>query len=404
MLSTAKTTLFTLFLILVVALSACAPKTGPSKTRRGKNEPTTLKKGIPVLGRRILNSIPEKKAAVLIEPFKEATLYDEIKASVEIERLLLELGSRKKYSGIRLISTADASDRELEKADYILKGVISYSPLPEQPTQKYYRILASLADRKTGELTARESIWVYSVPYGKLELPVITADPTAKRKITEIINKQKISVRDIKIDAQIAKAKAAYRNGQYPKVRQILEQLIKDSGKGALDAYRMLYLASLRMNDFSAAETAFFNMIKIGFKNTHKMPLLFLFGSNSTEFTLNRTQEYDIWIRQLIVYLQENEKKCMHITGHTSKQGEFQYNMELSNDRAAYIKNRLVQESAIPELGKRITVEGKGETATKDGSEPDSDQNMIDRRVEFELFDCSHWHPKQKKTSPEIPG
>ncbi|MGB5685889.1 MAG: OmpA family protein [Candidatus Electrothrix sp.] len=386
MLSTGKTTLFTLFLILAVTLSACAPKV---HKRSSTNEPTTLKKGIPILGRRILNTISKRKALVLLEPFKEATLYDEIQASVDIERLLLELGSRKQYAGIRLISTADASDRELEKADYILKGVISYSALPEQPTQKYYRILASLADRKTGDLTARESIWVYSVPYGKLELPVITADPTAKRKVTEIISQQKLSVRDIKTDARIAKAKAAYRNGQYPEVRQILEKLIKSSGKGALDAYRMLYLASLKMNDLAAAETAFLNMIKIGFKNTHKMPLLFLFESNSIAFSQNRIQEYDIWIRQLITYLKENEKKCMHITGHTSKQGEFQYNMELSSGRAAYIKNRLVQESATPELGERVTVEGKGETATKDGSEPDSDQNVIDRRVEFELFNCS---------------
>ncbi|CAK8725037.1 OmpA family protein [Candidatus Electrothrix laxa] len=387
MLSTGKTTFFTLFLILAVALFACAPKV---HNRRSKNEPTTLKKGVPILGRRILNSMPKRKALVLLEPFKEATLYDEIQASVEIERLLLELGSKKKYAGLRLISTADASDRELEKADYILKGVISYSALPKLPTQKHYRILASLADRKTGALTARESIWVYSVPYGKLELPVITADPNAKRKVTEIISKQKISVADIKTDARIAKAKAAYRNKQYPKVRQILEKMIKSSRKGALDAYRMLYLATLKMNDFAAAETAFFNMIKIGFKNTHKMPLLFLFESNSIEFASNRSiREYDIWIRQLIAYLKENEKKCMHITGHTSKQGEFQYNMELSSGRAAYIKNRLVQESATPELRERITVEGQGETATKDGSEPDSDQNIIDRRVEFELFNCS---------------
>jgi outer membrane protein OmpA-like peptidoglycan-associated protein len=388
MLSTGKSSLFILFLILAVALSACAPAV-PGNKQRGINEPTTLKKGIPILGRRILSSIREKKAVVLVEPFKEATLYDEIKASAEIEQLLLELGRQKRYIGIRVTSTADASDRELETADYILKGVISYSPLPGQPSQKYYRILASLADRKTGELITRESIWVYSVPYGKLELPVITADPTAKRKVTEIISKQKISVQDIKTDARIAKAKAAYRNGKYTDVRRILEQLIKSSRKGALDAYRMLYLASLKMNDFSAAETAFFNMIKIGFQNTHNMPLLFLFESNSTEFAPNRDREYDIWIRQLIAYLKENKKKCMHIIGHTSKQGEFQYNMELSAKRAAYIKNRLVRESAEPQIGKRITVEGKGETATKDGSEPDSDQNMIDRRVEFEIFNCS---------------
>jgi outer membrane protein OmpA-like peptidoglycan-associated protein len=388
MLSTGKSSLFILFLILAVALSACAPAV-PGNKQRGINEPTTLKKGIPILGRRILSSIREKKAVVLMEPFKEATLYDEIKASAEIEQLLLELGRQKRYIGIRVTSTADASDRELETADYILKGVISYSPLPGQPSQKYYRILASLADRKTGELITRESIWVYSVPYGKLELPVITADPTAKRKVTEIISKQKISVQDIKTDARIAKAKAAYRNGKYTEVRRILEQLIKSSRKGALDAYRMLYLASLKMNDFSAAETAFFNMIKIGFQNTHNMPLLFLFESNSTEFAPNRDREYDIWIRQLIAYLKENKKKCMHIIGHTSKQGEFQYNMELSAKRAAYIKNRLVRESAEPQIGKKITVEGKGETATKDGSEPDSDQNMIDRRVEFEIFNCS---------------
>ncbi|MCI5218673.1 MAG: hypothetical protein D3914_05655 [Candidatus Electrothrix sp. LOE2] len=388
MLSTGKSSLFILFLILAVALSACAPAV-PGNKQRGINEPTTLKKGIPILGRRILSSIREKKAVVLVEPFKEAILYDEIEASAEIEQLLLELGRQKRYIGIRVTSTADASDRELEKAAYILKGVISYSPLPGQPSQKYYRILASLADRKTGELITRESIWVYSVPYGKLELPVITADPTAKRKVTEIISKQKISVQDIKTDARIAKAKAAYRNGKYTDVRRILEQLIKSSRKGALDAYRMLYLASLKMNDFSAAETAFFNMIKIGFQNTHNMPLLFLFESNSTEFAPNRDREYDIWIRQLIAYLKENKKKCMHIIGHTSKQGEFQYNMELSAKRAAYIKNRLVRESAEPQIGKRITVEGKGETATKDGSEPDSDQNMIDRRVEFEIFNCS---------------
>ncbi|MCW5212400.1 OmpA family protein [Desulfobulbus sp. TB] len=347
------------------------------------------------MGRRILNTIAQKKTLVLLEPFKDATLYDEIKASVEIERMLLSLGNKKKYSQIHLISTADASDRELEHADYIIKGVISYSAMPvqsarsTQPAQKYYRILASLADRKTGKLTARRAIWVYSVPYGKLELPVITADPKVKQKVLEVINKKKITVSDIKTDARIAKAKAAYRNGQYTEVLRVLKKLIASPDGKVLDAYRMLYLASLKMNNFVAAETAFFNMINIGFQNTHKMPLLFLFESDSVEFTPARLQEYGIWIRQLNSYLEKKKEKCMHIIGHTSKQGEFNYNMKLSKARAAYIKQRLVQQAAGPAFGTRITVGGKGETETKDGSEPDSDQNMIDRRVEFELFRCS---------------
>ena len=385
MLPTGKNALFSLLFLLALALAACAP----IMSDHSDSEPTTLQEGIPLLGQRILNNIPRRKALVLLDPFKEATLYDEIEASAEIEQLLLTVGGRGKASGIRVISTADASDNELEQADYILKGVISYTALPKQPDQKYYRILASLADRKTGDVIARESIWVYSVSYGQLELPVITADPTAKRKVIEVMDKNKLSVKEIKKDARIAKAKAAYRNGKYAEVRKILEPLIKSSGGEILDAYRMLYLATMKMDDRSGAAAAFLQMIRIGFKNARSMPLLFLFESNSTEFAPHRHQEYDIWIRQLITYLKENPEKCMHIIGHTSKQGEFQYNMELSANRAAYIKNRLIRESSAPRLGERITVEGKGETATKDGSEPDSDQNMIDRRVEFELFNCS---------------
>ena len=419
MLFTGKTTLLTLFLVITVVLTGCAPQEAPPlppppqappplpqrKIKTTKpikpTKPTTLQKGIPILGRRILNTIAQKKTLVLLEPFKDATLYDEIKASAEIETMLLVLGNKKKYSQIHLISTADASDRELEHADYIIKGVISYSALPTrstqpaqpaQPAQKYYRILASLADRKTGKLTARRSIWVYSVPYGKLELPVITADPKVKQKVMEVINKKKITVSDIKTDARIARAKAAYRNGQYTEVLRVLKKLIASPDGKVLDAYRMLYLASLKMNNFAAAETAFFNMINIGFQNTHKMPLLFLFESDSVEFTPARLQEYGIWIRQLNSYLEKKKEKCMHIIGHTSKQGEFNYNMKLSKARAAYIKERLVQQAQQTtgtKIGKRITVGGKGETETKDGSEPDSDQNMIDRRVEFELFRCS---------------
>ena len=113
MLFTGKTTLLPLFLVLTVALTGCAPKKAPPqrkiKIKKIKKEvkatkltkPTTLEKGIPVLGRRILNTIAQKKALILLEPFKDATLYDEIKASAEIERMLLVLGHKKEYSQIQ---------------------------------------------------------------------------------------------------------------------------------------------------------------------------------------------------------------------------------------------------------------------------------------------------------------
>ncbi|MCI5221860.1 MAG: hypothetical protein D3924_04115 [Candidatus Electrothrix sp. AR4] len=387
MLSFRKSILMGFFVTLFAALSACAPKTQLTPQVIIANEPTDLDDGILILGNNLLAKLPSKKAVVLLEPFKEASLYDEIASSSEIEKLLLEVGAQKAFSGIRLVSTVNASEEDLEKADYVFRGVISYEAYPDKPSKKYYKIISTLADRTTGVQKAHEEVWVYSVSYGRQELPVITADPNSKRKVAEIINEQRITVEDIKLDAQTAKAKNAYRNRRYDEALGILLKLVKSPRGGRLDTYRMLYLTHLKLADYDTAETDFLNMITVGFENNHKMPLIFLFESDEIEFEPDRFSEYGIWVRQLVAYMMLNENKCMHIIGHTSRQGDFDYNMTLSVHRAAYIQNRLAQESAS--IRGKITVEGRGETATVDGSEPDSDQNMIDRRVEFELFDCN---------------
>ena len=227
--------------------------------------PTGLSEAVPQLGSTLLAAIQGEQALVLLEPFKEASLYDEIQASLEIEALLLELGSREDFAGLHLLSTADATDEELEQADYILRGVISYEPYPvplEQPGKKYYKLTATLADRQTGKSKAHSSVWVDFLSYSRQDLPVLTADPAAKRKVAEIINNAaKITVHDIAADALLARAKAAYRKGEYVIVRRLLEQLLSSSRGGRLDAYRMLYLTYCKLNDFTAAESAFLNMI-----------------------------------------------------------------------------------------------------------------------------------------------
>ncbi len=371
--------------MLFAALSACAPKARKPQSIR-VDKLTDLNTGIPILGNNLLSKLTDKKAVILLEPFREASLYDEIASSSEIEKQLLKVGKRKVFSKIRLVSTVTASDKDLEHADYLIRGVISYEPYPDNPSRKYYKIIATLADRKTGVQKAHEEVWVSSVSYGLQELPVITADPNSKRKVAEVINNRRITVDDIKTDSRIARAKDAYRKGRYGKVVEILRKLAKSPKGGKLDVYRMLYLTHLKLADHEAAETAFLNMITVGFKNNHKMPLIFLFESDEIEFEPDRSEEYGIWIRQLVTYMMLNKNKCMHILGHTSRQGDSDYNMTLSRHRAIYIKNRLTEEAS--EIRGKITVEGRGETATIDGSEPDSDQNIIDRRVEFELFNC----------------
>lgn len=76
----------------------------------------------------------------------------------------------------------------------------------------------------------------------------------------------------------------------------------------------------------------------------------------------------------------------MLIIGHTSKPGDFDYNMRLSKERANYIAAKLAQKSKY--LSKKISTDGKGETETIVGTDTDGEQNILDRRVEFELSEC----------------
>lgn len=85
-------------------------------------------------------------------------------------------------------------------------------------------------------------------------------------------------------------------------------------------------------------------------------------------------------IRQISQVLLQESSISLKIVGHTDSDGDDTTNMQLSKDRAASVKNALVDIYNID--SNRLTVDGKGE------SEPVSDNNSPDgkaqnRRVEF---------------------
>ncbi len=84
-------------------------------------------------------------------------------------------------------------------------------------------------------------------------------------------------------------------------------------------------------------------------------------------------------VKEIASVLKENNI-TVKVVGHTSSDGDDQANMELSNKRAAAVKDLLVNEFAID--ASRLQTEGKGETQpvadnkTREGK-------MLNRRVEF---------------------
>ncbi|MBC6999489.1 OmpA family protein [Cytophaga sp. FL35] len=85
-------------------------------------------------------------------------------------------------------------------------------------------------------------------------------------------------------------------------------------------------------------------------------------------------------IRQIYQVLEQNKSLNLKIVGHTDSDGDDQKNMQLSQKRAASVKNALVSIYNIS--SDRLTTEGKGETEPigNNGSVEGKAQN---RRVEF---------------------
>lgn len=85
---------------------------------------------------------------------------------------------------------------------------------------------------------------------------------------------------------------------------------------------------------------------------------------------------------QLGNFLTENENLIVEISGHTDNQGQAAYNLELSNSRAASVKQYLVNFMEIDE--KRITTVGYGDTKPIATNETDAGR-AENRRTEFKI-------------------
>ena len=87
-------------------------------------------------------------------------------------------------------------------------------------------------------------------------------------------------------------------------------------------------------------------------------------------------------IRSVIEFLQKNQKIRILIEGHTSSDGQKEYNLQLSSKRAENVRLRLIEEGIDPE---RLEFIGYGDTKPLYSNETIEGRSK-NRRVEFKLI------------------
>lgn len=291
----------------------------------------------------------------------------------------------------------------LREADYLINGIIqlqAHEGLPQ--TQKYYLVKTAVVDLKTKLIVAKHSVAFidkgenYDPTPSYADNPVYIREHHASHLNTVIEAEIGSRIDDnfyqlMETRSLLAEAQAAYDQANYDLAASLFETLRQRPEGELMETYGGLYITYFKLGQLDKAETYFAKMIQIGIKQ-ESLPIKLLFESQLAEFLNNEElrKQYEIWIRQISRYFSEKPDVCVDIIGHSSRYGEDEFNLKLSERRAEKIQNDIAR--LFPGITKRSRIVGKGSIETIVGTVPDSAENAVDRRVEFKIIDCSRVH------------
>ncbi|MFK5969393.1 MAG: OmpA family protein [Candidatus Marithrix sp.] len=330
---------------------------------------------------------------IILNPFLDIDNGQIIQASLDIEKLMIA----EVKANFQKINLVRISPQTLTNAKYVLNGIIAYEA-NKSAEKKYYKISASIIDLTTNSIVTKHTVHIQSSGLNYKPTPSYQDNPMyfKGKTLQNIISSVTSSVGSkvdtdyynfVEIKALLITAQTAYDNGKYKQAYKLFNNILKKPGGKIIEIYGGLYAVAFKLGNLKEAETNFGKMVDIGMQQG-ALPVKFLFKTDLTNF-LNipeLKQQYNIWLQQISKYLRINSDTCIHIVGHTSISGSYKYNKVLSKSRANNIQKRMSKMfRGIMQRSKTI---GKGSDEIIVGTKPDSNENAIDRRVEFKIVDC----------------
>lgn len=331
----------------------------------------------------------EGKRGVMVEPVLEAGSGNQTAATQAIDARIARRVAEK-FPQIDLLPFQAAS---LERAQYLLTGTMGRTAGPQGP----WRIDLAVSDLKTRQVAAQatararpQGVDATPTAYYR-DSPVLLRDAAVGR--TEETSRTAVGqlapagyLDRVATSALLADATAAYNAERFEQALALYKQALAAPGGEQLRVYSGIYLTNWRMGRMADAEAAFGNIVSVGLA-ARNLGVKFLFRPNSTDFFADpkAPPPYEAWVRQ-IARQAASSKVCLSIVGHTSKSGSEQYNDQLSQRRAQFLKQRLESESG--ELAPRTKAVGMGFRENLVGSGTDDARDALDRRVEFKVEGC----------------
>ena len=341
----------------------------------------------------------EPRVLVVNPPVDQATVRHAAVTHDTERRMMSLVGQR--FPNIQASPLAEAS---LEREPVLLLSCMtpvaaagemsSYTGGPP----KVYRIWASLSDTRTGKIVSTETAWVRAEDVNATptrffqDSPIWAMDGAMRSYLTVCGGKTGDTIDPaylggLRASAAVDEATRAYDNRRYPEALAAYSRASLLPSGNRMQVWNGLYLTNVALGRSQAAEEAFGRMVDTGLAQG-KLAVKFVFLPTSVQFWPDPavSGQYPVWLRQ-IAHRSAARENCLLLTGHTSTTGPKSVNDVLSEQRAEFVRSKLVQRA--PVLRVRTEARGLGAREPVVGSGSDNATDLLDRRVELEPRPCS---------------
>ena len=344
-------------------------------------------------------ALPAEMASrvLVIDPLIDGVTGEQNAATRSVEAIALKV----MQSGKPALMHEQLSAQSLAKKPLLLIGTFTGLNAQGQTSGERvaYRICLALADTATDKIVAKGT--GRALPAGIDLTPLAyyrDAPAWAVDQVTEgyIRSCQSVKPGD-SLDAfykarlisaaSVFHAVEAYNAKRYKNALEFYAIAMRAGAGDELRIMNGVFLSNWKLKRTQAARLVMQKIIDFGFER-QRMAVKFLFEPGSITFLKDPDflATNPLWMKELATRA-EKAKVCMEIQGHVSRGTPDAASVNLSQDRAQFVRHLLIQQK--PELERRTVAIGRGADDNLVGNGKNDASDILDRRAVFRMIDCN---------------
>jgi len=342
------------------------------------------------LNKVIVDPVTQQKQLkkIVIDPFIDMESGYPVKANARIVEIFSQEITK------RFQVTGEMEPDNLEISEYVLNGMVT---LDEKlgSNGNVYKVYGAVFEKASGKVLASASVHLNSFDTTPKDIykdsPVYLKGKnydqyasSVKKAPDETVNKEyhdRLAIKSMQV-----KGDKLYEQNEYNKSLAYYNQAAGSQSGEQMEVLNGQFTILVKQAQWKEAENVYGRLLRVSIRETNEISSKIIFGPNSVVPVENKTEIYNIYMKQIANLVASAPQCKVKIVGHSSRTGSDAYNEKLSLHRALWIQKRMALYA--PAIMNKSETIGRGFVENIVGTGTDDITDQIDRRVEFIFTKC----------------